>query len=85
MMPVYLIIEEADRAQSRYGDFTSTHEALGVLVEEVRELEAAIRANDIASVSREAMQVSAVAMRLHEICERASSGKAAAFKSRSGS
>ena len=67
-----------------HGGFNSTHEALGVLTEEFDELKAAIHANALASVSHEAMQVSAVALRLYELCERAMAGKADAFKARSG-
>jgi len=76
--------QEAETSAARYNGFNSTHEALGVLIEEVDELRAAIHANKIASVSHEAMQVSAVALRLHDICERAMGGDANAFKERSG-
>ena len=55
---------EALRAQNRYGVFRSTHEALGVLMEEVAELMEAIRRNDLDAVASEATQVSAVAARL---------------------
>ncbi len=58
------IDREARRAADRYGGFTLTQEALGVLTEEMRELEDAIRANNRSSIASEAMQVSAVAMRL---------------------
>lgn len=58
------LAEEARRADTRYGPFTSTHEALGVLTEEVDELRDAIRANDLEAVAREALQVAAVAIRL---------------------
>lgn len=59
---------EAARAQERYGDFSSTHEALGVLSEEWDELRAAIHANDLDAVQREAVQVAAVAYRLATAC-----------------
>jgi NTP pyrophosphatase (non-canonical NTP hydrolase) len=62
---------EIERAELRYGPFTSTHEALGVLVEELDELRGAIRSNVLASVAREAMQVAAVALRLAAECRRA--------------
>lgn len=84
MTAVYSIISEAERAQLKYGDFTSTHEALGVMIEEFDELRAAIHANKLASISNEAMQVSAVALRLHDICERAMAGNAEPFRVRSG-
>lgn len=59
---------EMDRAQVRYGDYTSTHEALGVLTEEVAELVEAIRSNALGAVQREAVQVAAVAARLAQAC-----------------
>lgn len=60
---------EVSRAQTKYGPFTSTHEALGVLIEEVDELKEAIHANSMKSIEIEAIQVSAVARRLAECCE----------------
>ncbi len=77
------VIGEAEEAQRRYGDFTSTHEAFGVLAEEVSELLDAIRLNDCASIRDEAMQVSAVALRLAETCERELAGEAMGFGARS--
>ncbi len=56
--------EEALRAMYRYGGFTSSHEALGVLVEEMAELMEAVRKNDLEAIAKEATQVSAVAARL---------------------
>ena len=61
---------EAGKAEERYGEFTSAHEALGVLVEEFDELRAAIHANSAMSVHGEAIQVAAVALRLAALCER---------------
>jgi len=43
------IVEHVDKAHFRYGDYASTHEALGVLVEEMNELMDAIRANALES------------------------------------
>ena len=59
-----LVITEALQAQKRYGPFRSTHEAYGVLCEEVSELLFAIRENNIDSIRHEAMQVASVALRL---------------------
>ena len=59
---------EARNAEDKYGDFSSTHEAFGVLAEEVSELLDAIRRNDLANVAKESAQVSAVAMRLANQC-----------------
>ena len=58
------ILDEADKADAKYGDFTSTHEGYGVLAEEVAELLEAIRKNDYEDICIEAMQVSAVAYRI---------------------
>ena len=59
---------EANRAFAKYGDFKSTHEAYGVLAEEVAELLDAIRSNSIGSIEKEAIQVAAVASRLAGQC-----------------
>ncbi len=65
------IADEAATADARYGPFHSTHEGLGVLIEEVAELTDAIRSNKIGSVEMEAIQVAAVALRLAESCRMA--------------
>jgi len=62
--------DEMNRARVRYGDFASTHEALGVLTEEYQELIEAIHGNRMDRIQTEALQVAAVAMRLAEACER---------------
>jgi len=53
-----------ERATTRYGEFASTHEALGVAVEEWDEFREAIRSNDFAAIYHECMDVSAVLIRL---------------------
>lgn len=58
------VAAEADRAAAKYGPFASVHEAIGVLVEEWDELRAAMHANDLEAIHREALQVAAVAYRL---------------------
>lgn len=58
------VAAEADRAAAKYGPFASVHEAIGVLVEEWDELRAAVHANDLEAIHREALQVAAVAYRL---------------------
>lgn len=70
---------EIDRAAAKYGAFTSSHEGLGVLTEEVMELTRAIHANALESIRMEAIQVAAVALRLAFHCR----GNAA-FAERSG-
>ena len=78
------LLVEAERAEERYGPFTSTHEALGVLVEEFDELQRAIHRNKIGSVAEEAKQVAAVAFRLYRQALRALDGDAREFLQRSG-
>lgn len=51
-------------AFKRYGDFASTHEALGVACEEWDELRAAIHANDLEAVRHECFDLAAVLLRL---------------------
>jgi NTP pyrophosphatase (non-canonical NTP hydrolase) len=58
------VVSEADSAASIYGPFTSTHEAYGVLAEEVAELLDAINKNNRHDIAQEARQVSAVSLRL---------------------
>jgi NTP pyrophosphatase (non-canonical NTP hydrolase) len=55
---------EIKSADERYGPFRSTHEGFGVLAEEVAELLDAIRRNDGKAIEKEAIQVSAVALRI---------------------
>lgn len=73
--------DEATAASQRYGDFASSHEAYGVLAEEMAELLDAIRANALLSIGHEALQVAAVALRLSEVCSR---GSGTEFARRSG-
>lgn len=58
------IMEKANGAQTRYGDFASVHEALGVALEEWDELRSAMHANAIESVRHEAIDLAAVLIRL---------------------
>lgn len=53
-------------ADKRYGQFASTHEALGVASEEWDELRDAIRANDMDAIRHEALDLAAVLVRLWE-------------------
>ena len=62
------ILPEIKRSEERFGTFHSSHEALGVLIEELEELTMAIRENDRLSVEAEAVQVSAAALRLAHCC-----------------
>jgi len=63
---VYVRIGEAE---DRYGPFASTHEALGVAMEEFDELKAAIYKNDLFGpdgVQNECLDLAAVLIRLAE-------------------
>lgn len=69
---------ERERADKRYGVFASSHEGLGVLVEECDELRDAVRSNNLTEIRLEAIQIAAVAARI-AISARAS----ASFRERS--
>ena len=53
-------------ADGRYGDFASTHEALGVMCEEWGELQEAIRSNNFDAIHRECLDLAAACVRLAE-------------------
>lgn len=80
-------IEEARQhmaiASGLYGDFASTHEALGVLVEEWDELRDAIRANALESIRDEAIDLAAACLRLAAQC-RIRGYEGEMFRERSG-
>lgn len=61
---IYEVKERIAAAAKRYGPFASTHEALGVAVEEWDELREAIRANKLGGVEMECLDLSAVLIRL---------------------
>lgn len=61
---IYEVEERISAAGKRYGAFASTHEALGVACEEWDELRDAIRANALASVEQECLDLAAVLIRL---------------------
>jgi len=58
-------------AHLRYGPLASTHEALGVALEEWDELREQIRANNIVAIRNEALDLAAVLIRLSYQCEQA--------------
>jgi NTP pyrophosphatase (non-canonical NTP hydrolase) len=60
--------QRAALAQERYGAFASTHEALGVALEEWDELRDAVRANKLGSVEMECIDLAAVLLRLARAC-----------------
>lgn len=72
--------EHIKKAHGLYGAPTSSHESLGVLLEEFDELRQAIHANKRESIREEAIDIAAAAMRLALAIERAE----LAFLHRSG-
>lgn len=75
-----MLADKAARAEVRYGPMASTHEALGVALEEWQELCEAVRSNDLSAIEREAIDLAAVCMRLAGACR----DRAAPFVARSG-
>lgn len=61
---IYEMEERIEKAAARYGNFASTHEALGVALEEWDEFRDAIRANKLGSVEHECLDLAAVLIRL---------------------
>lgn len=61
---VHAVLSELHLSTNKYGPFHSTHEAYGVLKEEVDELWDACKANNLPAMQMEAIQVAAMAMRL---------------------
>lgn len=53
-------------AEARYGAFASTHEAMGVALEEWDELREAIKSNKMSSIEWECLDLAAVLIRLAE-------------------
>lgn len=63
-----------DRAEARYGRMASTHEALGVALEEWDELRQAVRDNDLRQIEHECVDLAAVLVRLARACRNAEDG-----------
>lgn len=59
-----IILGRAQQAAFTYGHIRSTHEALGVALEEWNELQAAIWRNDAGAIRNEAIDLAAVLVRL---------------------
>ena len=58
------ITTELDRALKKHGNFNSTHEALGVILEEFEELKEAIKNGDEENGTEEAIQLAAMCLKL---------------------
>ena len=63
-----LISLTATGAAHRYGPPASTHECLGVALEEWQELCDAVRANDLAMIEAECIDLAAVLVRMADAC-----------------
>jgi hypothetical protein len=74
---------KAELAAGRYGPFASTHEALGVALEEWDELRAAIHSNALGAVEMECIDLAAVLFRLARACRDATAGGRPEFARRS--
>ena len=61
---IYEVESRMAAAQARYGPFTSTHEAIGVALEEWDELRAALHANALGAIEHECLDLAAVCLRL---------------------
>lgn len=61
---VKAVLDELHTSTEKYGPFKTTHEAYGVLAEEVDELWDACKKNDLPNMELEAIQVAAMAIRL---------------------
>lgn len=63
-IPEYTLKHLMQSADERYGAFASTHEAMGVALEEWNELQAAVHKNNILQVQMECLDLAAVLLRL---------------------
>lgn len=61
-----MLRERAERAEKRFGPFASSHEAMGVALEEWDEFRERIHKNDIAGAKSEALDLAAVLVRFAE-------------------
>ena len=73
------IMQQMARADRVFGEFASTHEALGVALEEWDEFREAIRTNDKDEVQNECIDLVCVLLRLHKQLD-----ESAALRKRSG-
>jgi hypothetical protein len=61
-----LVRQRADGARIKFGPFASSHEAMGVALEEWDEFRERIHKNDIAGAKSEALDLAAVLIRFAE-------------------
>ena len=65
---LYDVARLCEQTQARYGNFASTHEAIGVALEEWDELREALRTNNLGAIRAEAIDLAAVLVRLAHEC-----------------
>jgi hypothetical protein len=53
-------------AEFKYGPPASTHEAMGVALEEWQELQSAVHINDLAAIREEALDLAAILIRMYD-------------------
>lgn len=63
------LTQRIETANRLYGEFSSTHEALGVMLEEWDEVREAIRSNEFYAIRAECLDLAAVLIRLHDQLE----------------
>ena len=65
------VSEQVDRVEGKYGSYVSLHEAYGVLIEEIRELETEIfkKHRDFDRVEAETIDCITVLVRLYEFAK----------------
>ena len=65
------IQEQIDECQSKYGSYASLHEAYGVLIEEIKELEAEIfkKVRDFDRIEAETIDILTVLFRLYDFAQ----------------
>jgi NTP pyrophosphatase (non-canonical NTP hydrolase) len=71
---MYEIEAKAEEAAAKYGRFASTHEALGVALEEWDELRAAVHSNALGSIEMECVDLAAVCLRMARHCRNGADG-----------
>lgn len=59
------VITELHRGRDKFGLYASSHEALGVILEEFEEFKDAIKDNDVVGSIEEAKQLAAVSLRFY--------------------
>lgn len=62
------VMKQAVTVEQRFSSYSSTHEALGVITEEMWELTQAIRTNYAEDVRREAIDIAVACLRLASQC-----------------